>query len=158
MSPMRPLMTVLIASLPTCFPALAQSGNLPCPVTITKLESSGNAKVGLLAALADAGSSSTWLTIGYQNNSQRIITGISFSVSYMNSVGEVSATNNVTTPTIHLKPTKSFRIIEADGDITNGNQMQTTGKVAKVAFSDGQFWTNTGTQTCVDLLPSKKKK
>ena len=108
-----------------------------CPVNITRLESSSNAKAGVIAALANTRSSSTWLILNFQNVSDKQIAGARFTVVYLNSVGEAAYTQSLTTPSLKLKPGKTSGLIQADDGITGGQKVQTVGSVNRVMFSDG---------------------
>ena len=133
-----------MASLVPAGQAHAQS----CPVVIQNLESSSSAKAGLYAFLTTAGSSSTYLILKYQNNSQKLVSGVRFVVVYLNSVREPVYTDDLTTPTEKLKPGKSSSLINADGQITGGQKTETIGWVAKVLFADGSTWTDDGSRSC----------
>jgi hypothetical protein len=125
----------------------------PCPISVLAVDSSSNAKTGLLAGMVGAGYSSTWLILKYQNASGKRVAGIRFAVAYFNSVNEFFETRDITTPTLKLKPGKATRLIMADGDITNGQKMRTSGWVAKVSFSDGTEWSDDGTKSCSASSP-----
>jgi len=133
-----------MASLVPAGQAHAQS----CPVVVQSLESSSSAKAGLHAFLATAGSSSTYLILKYQNNSQKLVSGVRFVVVYLNSVREPAYTDDLTTPTEKLKPGKSSSLINADGQITGGQKVETLGWVAKVLFADGSTWADDGSKSC----------
>jgi TPR repeat protein len=119
-----------------------------CPVVIQNLESSSSAKAGLYAFLTTAGSSSTYLILKYQNNSQKPVSGVRFVVVYLNSVREAVYTDDLTTPTEKLKPGKFTSLINADGQITGGQKVETLGWVAKVLFADGSTWVDDGRKSC----------
>lgn len=125
-----------------------------CPISVLSVDSSGNGKAGLLAAMVNAGSSSTWLTLKYQNVSDKRVSGIRFAVTYFNSVQEPFRTEDVTTPAIKLKPGKSSRSIMADGGITEGQRMKVIGWAAKVSFSDGSIWEDDGSKSCSASSPT----
>ena len=133
---------------------LSQTGKQQCPVSIIGVDSSSNAKAGLLAAMVQAGSSSTWLLLKYQNTSDKRVSGIRFAVTYFNSVQEPFHTEDITTPTQKLKPGKATRLIMADGHITDGQKMKVSGWVAKVSFSDGTTWADDGSKSCSASSPS----
>jgi hypothetical protein len=131
--------------------SLVPAGRAPaqsCPVLIQNLGSSNGAKAGLFAALAAAGSSNTYLILKYQNNSKKLVSGIRFVVLYLNSVREPAYTEDLTTPTQKLKPGKSSSLINADGQITGGQKVETLGWVAKVLFADGSTWADDGSKSC----------
>jgi hypothetical protein len=128
----------------SCFAADQQS----CPVSITHLESSSNAKAGVMAALAGAASSNTWLVLKYRNETGKVISGVRFVVVYFNSVLEPVHTEDITTPTQKFKPGKTDSLIQADDYITGGQKATTAGWVAKVLFSDGTSWEDNGSRSC----------
>ena len=131
--------------------SLAAAGQAPaqsCPVLIQNLESSSGGKAGLFAALAGAGSSNTYLILKYQNNSQKQVSGVRFVVVYLNSVREPAFTEDVTTPTEKLKPGRSSSLINADGQISGGQKVETFGWVARVLFADGTTWSDDGSKSC----------
>ena len=115
-----------------------------CPVIIQSLGSSSSLKAGLLAALAQSGSSNYWLIIKYQNASQKPISGIRFTVVYLNSVREPVNTEDVTTSGGILKPGKSFQIIQPDSG------QSVVGWVARILFADGTTWDDDGTKSCAN--------
>jgi hypothetical protein len=119
-----------------------------CPVSIQDVESSNGAKAGLFAALAGAGPSNSYLTLKFQNNSEKQVSGVRFVVTYFNSVREPVHTEDVTTPNVKLKPGKSSSLISADGYITDGRKIEMLGWVAKVLFADGSTWVDDGSRSC----------
>jgi hypothetical protein len=86
---------------PSAPPGPRNGGKLPienCPISIVSLDNSSNAKAGLLAAIVEAGPSSTYLILKYQSNSAKQVAGIRFAFVYFNSVNEPSDTQDITTP------------------------------------------------------------
>lgn len=128
---------------------LASAGaQAQCPVTIQHITSSSGAKAGLVAALAGGPESRTYLVVKYHNETRKRIDGVRFIVQYYNSVHELAYTDQNVTTTRGVKPGKTATFMQADEGYTNGERMGTTGWVARVAFSDGTFWNDDGTQKC----------
>jgi hypothetical protein len=130
-------------------PPISQS----CPVSILSVDSSSSAKAGLFAALVEAGSSSTYLIVKYLNASDKRITGVRFGAAYYNSVNEPFDVEDLTTPSLNLKPGKITRVIQADGGITGGQKIKVYGWVAKVSFFDGTEWSDDGSKSCYAASP-----
>lgn len=138
-------------------PAVVKSSTpQSCPVLITNL-STGSVKAALFAGMTGAGSSRSYLTLKYQNNSDKQVSGIRFTVVYLNSLREPYHTEDLTTPTgSKLKPGKGFSLLQPDGDVTGGEKMEVLGWVAKALFSDGTSWSDDGSKSCTSSNSLKR--
>ena len=124
-----------------------------CPVSITNLTSGNSFKASMLVSMESQGNSpsigKSFLTVKYQNNSNKEVTGIRFRVSYFNSVQEVQHVSDVITPTgAKLKPKKSFSVVQPDWVYVGTEKMKLSGWVDKVVFVDGTSWTDNGSEGC----------
>jgi hypothetical protein len=141
----RFLRTALIILATATF-AVAQRQS--CPVSITSLQSSSSFKAAMAAALTGGDKSTTYLVIKYQNDTAKTISVVRFMVVYLNSLHEPLPPKELVTPTHNVKPHKGYSVFEGDEYITNGEKLQTSGWVAKVAFTDGTTWTDDGSKSC----------
>ena len=124
-----------------------------CPVSIANLTTGNSFKASMLVSMESQGSSrsigKSFLTVKYQNDSSKEVTGIRFRVSYFNSVQEVQHVSDVITPTgAKLKPKKSFSVVQPDWVFVGTEKMQLAGWVDKVVFADGTSWIDDGTHAC----------
>lgn len=124
-----------------------------CPVSITNLSSGNSFKASMLVSMESQGNSSSigksFLTVKYQNDSNKEVTGIRFRVSYFNSVQEVQHVSDVITPTgAKLKPKKSFSVVQPDWVFVGTETMKLSGWVDKVVFADGTSWSDDGRHVC----------
>ena len=124
-----------------------------CPVSITNLTSGNSFKASMLVSMESQGNSrsigKSFLTVKYQNDSNKEVTGIRFRVSYFNSVQEVQHVSDVITPTgAKLKPKKSFSVVQPDWVFVGTEKMKLSGWVDKVVFVDGTSWSDNGSKVC----------
>jgi hypothetical protein len=124
-----------------------------CPVSIANLTTGNSFKASMLVSMESQGNSrsigKSFLTVKYQNDSNKEVTGIRFRVSYFNSVQEIQHVSDVITPTgAKLKPKKSFSVVQPDWVFVGTEKMQLAGWVDKVVFADGTSWSDGGTHAC----------
>jgi hypothetical protein len=123
-------------------------GQQPCPVEITKIDTSNGFAAHLSAAVNNLGPSRGYFTIAFANKSEKIVATVRFGVGYLNSMRELSNVEMVTTAETKLKPGKSSAVVGPNGYITAGAKAKSAGWVEKILFSDGTYWNDDGSRSC----------